>query len=134
MDAPEPICAVLKRQLYAAVAADMAVILCAGAPVVEGGWLPSRRSPVLATADRAKNMAAIRVQLVKYIVHLLDGTVWPAARGAWRIDQSMSGGVSHASCHSGRLPAARSATAVTAAKVTMASGISGGICCFMRAF
>jgi len=34
----------------------------------KGLWIP-----LSATADRAKSMAAIGVQLVKYIVHLLDG-------------------------------------------------------------
>jgi len=48
--------------------------------------------PVLAIADRAKSMAAIRVQLVKYILHLLNGTVWPA-RGARRLGYCMSGDV-----------------------------------------
>ena len=38
--------------------------------------------PVLAIADRAKNMAAIGMQLVKHVVHLLGGTAWPAARAA----------------------------------------------------
>ena len=89
--------------------------------------------PLLVTANPAKSMAAIRVQLVKYIVHLPDETVWPAYRAARRVDHAMSGDVSQASSHSGRLPAARSATAVTAAKMAMASGMSGGICCFMRA-
>ena len=44
--------------------------------------------PLLATADPAKNVVAIRVQLVKYIVHFLDGTVRPAGWGARRIDHS----------------------------------------------
>ena len=85
--------------------------------------------PLLVTANPAKSMAAIRVQLVKYIVHLPDETVWPAYRAARRVDHAMSGDVSQASSHSGRLPAARSATAVTAAKMAM----SGCICCIMRA-
>jgi hypothetical protein len=43
-------------------------------------------------------MTAIRVQLVKHIVHLLGAIVWPAS----------------------------------AAKMTMAGGMSGGICCCVR--
>jgi hypothetical protein len=46
-------------------------------------------------------MAAIRVQLVKYLIHLPDGTVWSAARGARRIDHSMAGDASHVCGHSG---------------------------------
>jgi hypothetical protein len=59
-------------------------------------------------------MAVIRVQLVKYIVHFLGGAVWPATGGAGRRDCSMAGDVSRAGGHSGHLPAARIAIAVTA--------------------
>jgi hypothetical protein len=78
-------------------------------------------------------MAAIRVQLVKDIVQLLDGTVWAAAWGTRRAGHSMSGDVSHPGRDSDCLRLARSALAVTAAKMAMASGMSGGICSFMRA-
>jgi hypothetical protein len=77
-------------------------------------------------------MAVIRVQLVKYIVHLLGGTVWPATGGAGRRDCSMSGDVSRVGSHSGHLPAARIAIAVTAEKMTMACRMSRGIFRFMR--
>jgi hypothetical protein len=78
-------------------------------------------------------MAAIRVQLVKYIVHLRDGTAWGAAGGARRIGSSMSGDVSRVGSHSGRLPAVRSVIAVTAAKMMMARRMSCSLCRFMRA-
>jgi hypothetical protein len=67
-------------------------------------------------------MAAIRVQLVKYIVHLLDGTGWAAAWGARRVDHSMPAVVSHVGGHIGRLSAAVSAAAEIAA--TRPSGSS----------
>jgi hypothetical protein len=66
-------------------------------------------------------MAAIRVQLMKYIVHLLGGTAWPAAWRAGRIDCSMPNDVSHVGSHSGRLSTAASAAAVAAAKMTLAN-------------
>ena len=45
-----------------------------------GSLLPLRQ-PVLAVADRASSIAPIGVQLVKYVLHLLNGTGRPA-RGA----------------------------------------------------
>src|SRR6266851_1344380 len=57
----------------------------------------------LAIADCAKSIAAIRVQLVKYILHLLNGTVRSAC-GAQLPGRSMSGGVTHAGSHSGLRP------------------------------
>ena len=82
--------------------------------------------PAVASADyrRPRNghdLADAAVRLVKHIVHLLGGIVWP--------DRYMSTDVSHAGSHSCHLPAAGSITAVTAATMTMASGMSGGIYC-----
>ena len=45
------------------------------------GSLLASRQPVLAVADRANSMAPIRVQLVKYVLHLLSGTGRPARGG-----------------------------------------------------
>jgi len=59
--------------------------------------------PVLAIADPAKSIVAICMQLVKYILHLLNCTVWPA-RGARRLGHSMSGGVMHAGSRGGLRP------------------------------
>src|SRR6516162_9887067 len=48
-----------------------------GRPVTGG-----RNGAVLAIADRAKSVAAIGVQLVKHVAHLLGGTAWPVSRAA----------------------------------------------------
>ena len=45
------------------------------------GWLVALGRPVLAVADRASSIAPIGVQLVKYVLHLLNGTGRPT-RGA----------------------------------------------------
>jgi hypothetical protein len=66
-------------------------------------------------------MAAIRVQLMKNIVHLLSGTARPAAWRARRIDHSLSNAVSHVGSHSGRLSTAASAAVAAAAKMTLAN-------------
>jgi len=70
----------------------------------------------------------MRVQLVKYILHLLAGTGC-VARDGRRPAYAMSGDVRPVGSHSGRLASARSATAVTAAKMMMASGMFSGIRC-----
>jgi len=44
------------------------------------GSLVALRRPVLAVADRAGSIAPIGVQLVKYVLHLLNGTGRPARR------------------------------------------------------
>jgi hypothetical protein len=44
------------------------------------GWLVALRRPVLDVADRASSVAPIGVQLVKYVLHLLNGTGRPARR------------------------------------------------------
>src|SRR5258708_30460087 len=53
--------------------------------------------PALTIADPAKNIVAIRVQLVKYILNLLNCTVWPAPL----LGHSMSGSVMHVGSHGG---------------------------------
>ena len=131
-------------------------LVYAGEGTPPGGTALTPSTPVLAIADPAKSIAAIRVQLVKYVLHLLNCTVWPA-RGARRLASSCpavacmpavtaalrpdrlssvvavigAGSVPGICGGSGRLAAARSATTAAAAKMTMASGMSGATRVFM---
>ena len=60
--------------------------------------------PVPAIAGCAKSMASIGVQLVENVLHLIDGTFWPA-RGARWPDHCVSAAVPRAGSHSGPRPA-----------------------------
>src|SRR5689334_25285171 len=80
------------------VGADVVQIIREQQERVRERW--NRGLPLRGTADRAKRMAAIRVQLVKDILHLHDGTV----RLAWGLrpsDHSISGESRQPGDHSG---------------------------------
>jgi hypothetical protein len=81
------------------VGADVVQIIREQQEWVRERW--NRGLPLRSTADRAKRMAAIRVQLVKDILHLHDGTVRLAAWGLRPSDHSISGESRQAGDHSG---------------------------------